>query len=202
MRLISAFLLVLAQSLCICAVAQDTMTSPTQNGVYNAPRKNPLIPSKILPVPVFAKSEVGVQKLQLPGPNDTSLWFRNYKAAEDALNKNDKDVAKRYLLNSLAEFEKHPPHKDMFMLIKLSALEKNLLDFYPADKKLESTDKDELLRQKKEQMDMYYRIARINERYASPSDKFRTFADQRYMTAKAEYEKLVQSETGRKPSSR
>lgn len=141
------------------------------------------------------------QKLDLPADNG-SLWYRYYQAGEDAaIAHHDPQLAKRYYLASLAELEKHPQpkHSDMFLSIRLSALEKGLMDGYPGDWSTYKGARDDKMKLLKEQVDVYYRIARINAYYAPPDDLFRTKAEERYVKSKAEYEKSLKEDKSSAP---
>jgi len=133
------------------------------------------------------------QKLNLPIA-DNSLWFRYYQAGEDAsLTQHDPDLAKKYWMAAISELEKHPPAKgaDMFLSVRLSALDKGLMDSYPSDWSKQTGDSDEIMKQRKEQVDTLSRIARINEYFAPPDDLLRTKSKERYEIAKQAYEKAL-----------
>lgn len=139
------------------------------------------------------KMVIPPQKLNLPIV-DNSLWFRYYQAGEDAsLTQHDPDLAKRYWMAAIAELEKHPPAKgaDMFLSVRLSALDKGLMDSYPADWSKQTGDSDEIMKQRKEQVETLSRIARINEYFAPPDDLLRTKSKERYEIAKQAYEKAL-----------
>lgn len=135
----------------------------------------------------------GPVKLKLPFA-DNSLWMRYYQAGEDAsISKHDNDLAKKYWMASLAELEKHPPAKgsDMFLSVKLSALEAGLMNLYPQDWSKETGDSDAILAKRKENVEVLSRIANINNFYAPKDDLFRTKANERYASAKQSYDKAV-----------
>jgi hypothetical protein len=153
------------------------------------------------PVATTAPQKVGKTKLDqtLPMPNN-SLWCRYYSAGEDASIKNDEALAKKYYMASLAELEKHPQTKgsDIFMSVRLSALESALMEGYPHDwSKEEEKNPAHVMDERKEQVNVYQRIARINEYYAPPEDLLRIKAKERYETVRKDYEKaLAASKSG------
>jgi hypothetical protein len=136
-----------------------------------------------------------IKQLDFPGQRDTSLWYRYYQAGEDALTKNDRDRAKAYLMAALGEIEKHPPDgkKDMFLAVKVSALQVYLTDMYPKDWSTHLSDKDKELDLRKEQVQTLYRVAQMNARLAPPGDLLISKSRERYETARTQYEKLVKS---------
>ncbi len=135
----------------------------------------------------------GPTKLDLPEKNN-SLWNRYYEAGEDAIvTRHDPTLAKQYYMASLAELEKHPQTKgsDMFLSVRLSALESGLENAYPSDWSKQRGKSEDVMKQRKEQVDVYSRIARINEYYAPPDDLLRIKAKERYVTVRQAYEKAL-----------
>jgi hypothetical protein len=135
----------------------------------------------------------GPTKLDLPEKNN-SLWYRYYEAGEDAaVTRHDPTLAKKYYMASLTELEKHPQAKgsDMFLSVRLSALESGLENAYPGDWTKQRGKSEDLMKQRKEQVDVYSRIARINEYYAPPDDLLRIKAKERYETVRQAYEKAL-----------
>jgi hypothetical protein len=167
-------------SLCLagsaCAAPQPDESVP---GGRHPPRRHP--PSH------------GPQKLDLPEA-DYSLWYRYYQAGEDAsITHHDLELAKKYWLAALSELEKSPPSRtDMFLAIKLSALEKGLQDLYPTDWSKQNGDPDDVLKLRKQQVDTLYRIARVNDRIVPHDDLLFTKSQERYQLARKEYEKALQ----------
>lgn len=199
--------LVCAQSFAAVAAAPNTTTgkSKTQTAQSNQSNPNQSNSSKTVKVPIAigadgrqilvnitppVRSQV---KLKLP-VSDSSLWFRYYQAGEEAsLTRHDKDLAKKYWMASLSELEKHPPAKgsDMFLSVKLSALEAGLMNLYPSDWSKESGDSDAILSRRKEHVELLQRIANINTFYAPKDDLFRIKANERYALAKQSYDKAL-----------
>ena len=149
------------------------------------------MPGKILPLPVMFDTRVGHQYegLNLPVP-DNSLWFRYYKAGEQADLKHDVDTAKKYWMASLAELEKVAPNpSDDLMSVKLSALEIGLIGIYPKDWTTLDKSQPEKEQLSDEQVRVLYRIAVINSRLV-PGDKLLcSKSNERYEIAKRERDK-------------
>jgi hypothetical protein len=145
----------------------------------------------------------GPLKLNLPEP-DSSLWFRYYQAGEDAsITRHDQALAKRYWLAALSEIEKKPPSRsDIFLSIKLSALEQGLEDLYPKDWSKEKGDPEKVMKLQAEQVDTLARIAHVNNNIVPHGDLLYTKSEERYQQARADYEKALkdsQKQTDPKP---
>ncbi len=157
----------------------------------------------ILVVTIFSAPAWADNKLTLPIA-DGSLWVRYYQAGEDASVKHhDAELAKKYWMASLAELEKHPPAKgsDIFLSVKLSALEAGLMNSYPADWSKQSGNADEIMAKRKEQVDTLLRIARVNEYFAPKDDLLRTRSKERYEIAQRAYDKALAEHAASKSSS-
>ncbi len=168
----------------------DTTTS-TVLGAGRSVSPARRMPGKILPLPVMFNTRVGHQYegLNLPVP-DNSLWFRYYKAGEQADLKHDGDTAKKYWMASLAELEKVAPNpSDDLMSVKLSALEIGLIGSYPKDWTTLDKSQPEKEQLRAEQVKILYRMAVINSRLV-PGDKLLcSKSKERYEIAKREKEK-------------
>jgi hypothetical protein len=148
-----------------------------------------------------AATVVSKPRFKLDLPDSGALWYRYYQAGEDAaITKHDEALAKKYYLAALAEIEQHPPVKgaDMFLGPKLSALEVGLMDEYPKDWSRQG-DSEEVMTLRKEQVDVYERIARINEYFAPPDDLLRIKAKERYENLKKDYEKALAVAKAKQP---
>ena len=163
--------------------------SPAQSRVFSPINR---MPGRILPLPVIPNTQVGHARqkaLELPVP-DNSLWFRYFKAGEEAGLKHDSDKAKKYWMASLSELERVSPNpNDDLMSVKLSALEISLIDSFPKNwTNLEGSDAEKQ-RMRDQQVNTLYRMAVINSRLV-PSDRLLCSKSmERYEIAKKENEK-------------
>ncbi|MGH9551390.1 MAG: hypothetical protein ACRD3W_18540, partial [Terriglobales bacterium] len=184
-----ASLLIIAASVCsMHSVLAQTIVPVTPDAAQSAADQKAET-EKALAAPQVPKQH----KADLPA--DYSLWYRYYQAGEDAmLTHNDLDLAKKYYLASLGELEKHPPvpGQDMWLKVKLSGLEYGLMHSYPKTwPAIDTGNSQDVVKLRKDQMDVYYRIARLNDRYAEADDLLRVRAIERYNKAKKEYSKAL-----------
>jgi hypothetical protein len=176
--------------LCTACGAQNTPQAPV-GGTSPAIRDPRAIMKQAKAFEATVKPPI---KLDIPGPDDSSPWFRTYRAGEDAFAKGDLEQAKSTWLMSLTALEKSPPAdrgRDPFFLVKISALERHLTESYPTDWSKFKDDPDSELKIRQEQTITLYRIARINERLVPADDLLRIKSAERYQVARRDYDKLV-----------
>jgi hypothetical protein len=131
------------------------------------------------------------QGLKLPVP-DNSLWFRYYKAGEEADLRHETGKAKKYWMASLAELEKVAPNpSDDLMSVKLSALEIGLISTYPKDWTTLETSQQEQEHLRDEQVKVFYRMAVINSRLVPGDTLLCSKSKERYEIVKKENEKAL-----------
>jgi hypothetical protein len=103
-------------------------------------------------------------------------------------------LAKKYWFAALSEIEKNPPPRsDMFLSVKLSALEQGLMNLYPKDWSKEKVDSQDVMKLRQEQVNILARIARVNDKFVPHNDLLYTKSQERYDNARNEYEKAVAS---------
>lgn len=150
-------------------------------------------PARTFQVPIHKAGDPEEFKKLDVGIADTSLWFRYFRAGEDAQLKKNDSLAKQYWLQSLTELEKVKTHvtDDLNELVKISALEQALTMAYPKDWSKLEIPQDEVMKQRNEQVNTLYRIAQINDRWVPKGNLLLTKSKERYTIARSAYEKAV-----------
>jgi len=132
-------------------------------------RKRLMVTSGVLMSAIFATTTSGALAGwtgQVPdGPSSSKkpapLWIRYLQAGEQAQKKGKSDIAKRYLLGSLAELERTASagHGAMF---QAGMLEQDLVQMYPSDWTKAKGDQPDKLKLREEQVSVLARINKFN----------------------------------------
>ncbi len=120
-------------------------------------------------------------------------WYRYYGAGEKALKAHNDELADRYFMSSLAELEKvnaKQNSKDLFFMVRLSGIEQRLVERLTNKVAATTGDDQKELSVRKEQVDAYERMARVNERIVVPNtDLIVVRAKERFVEARKQYDK-------------
>lgn len=119
-------------------------------------------------------------------------WYRYYSEGEKALKAHDESLAERNFLASLAELEKvttRQSSRDLFFMVRISGIESRLCDMYTNKIASSNGDDQKELAMRKEQVDAYEKMARINRRIIFPADALVARSRERYENALKEYTK-------------
>ncbi len=120
------------------------------------------------------------------------LWYRYYSDGEKALKAHNEDLADKNFMAGLAELEKvnkKQSSKDLFFMVRISGIEQRLVERLTDKVAATNGDDQKELTMRKQQVDAYGRMARINERIIIPNDLLVQRSKERFVEASKQYEK-------------